>query len=98
MNNTTKLSIKVNVADRYYPLKVDIKDEAKIRNAAKLINDKVRQYQQKYTDKDIQDFLSMASLQFVTKIIEFEEKEDNSFITDTLSELNEQLSEYLHNQ
>ncbi len=36
-----KLSIRVNVADRYYPLKIDRKDEERIRKAAKLINDKV---------------------------------------------------------
>ena len=33
-----KLSIKVNVAERYYPLKIDRSDEEKIRRAARLIN------------------------------------------------------------
>ena len=32
-----KLSIRVNVADRYYPLKIDRKDEEKIRKAAKIL-------------------------------------------------------------
>ena len=39
-----KLSIKVNVADRYYPLKIVREDEEKIRKAAKLINEKVSFY------------------------------------------------------
>ena len=39
-----KLSIRVNVADRYYPLRIDRNDEERIRLAAKLINDKVLQY------------------------------------------------------
>jgi len=51
-----KLSIRVNVADRYYPLKVEREDEEKIRRAARLINEKVLQYKQRYTDKDVQDF------------------------------------------
>ena len=36
-----KLSIKVQIAERFYPLKIDRQDEEKIRKAAKLINDKV---------------------------------------------------------
>jgi len=64
-----KLSIKVNVADRYYPLKIDRRDEEKIRRAARMINEKVLQYKQRYTDKDVQDFLAMAALQFVIKVI-----------------------------
>jgi len=55
-----KLSIKVNVADRYYPLKVERENEEKIRKAARMINEKVMQYKQRYSDKDVQDFLAMA--------------------------------------
>jgi cell division protein ZapA (FtsZ GTPase activity inhibitor) len=47
-----KLSIKVQIAERFYPLKIKRQDEEKIRKAAKLINDKVLQYKQRYTDKD----------------------------------------------
>lgn len=90
-----KFSIRVNVAERYYPLKIDSKDEEKIRKAAKMINDKILQYKKKYTDKDVQDFLAMAALQFVTKIIEFENKSDISPVIDEVKELNEELEEYL---
>jgi len=90
-----KFSIKVNVADRYYPLKIDRSDEEKIRKAAKLINDKVLQYKQRYTDKDVQDFLAMAALQFVIKLIECEGKFDNVSVIDELSELDEWLGSYI---
>jgi cell division protein ZapA len=63
-----KLSIRVNVADRYYPLKVERENEEKIRKAARMINEKVLQYKQRYSDKDVQDFLAMASLQYVIKL------------------------------
>jgi cell division protein ZapA len=71
-----KLSIKVNLAERYYPLKIDRDDEEKIRRAARLINEKVLQYKQKYADKDTQDFLAMAALQFVIKVMETEDQMD----------------------
>ncbi len=90
-----KLSIKVNVADRFYPLKIDGTDEEKIRKAARLINEKVLQYKQRYTDKDTQDFLAMAALQFVTKMIELEQNQNNEGLEAILQELDSELSEYL---
>jgi len=71
-----RLSIRVNVADRYYPLKIERQDEEKIRRAARMINEKVLQYKQRYTDKYVQDFLAMAALQFVIKVIDNEENDD----------------------
>ncbi|MFZ2287223.1 MAG: cell division protein ZapA [Bacteroidales bacterium] len=82
-----KLSIRVNVADRYYPLKVESENEERIRKAARLINEKVLQYKQRYVDKDIQDFLAMAALQYVIRLIEVEEKEEDSSLEDGLKEL-----------
>lgn len=86
-----KLSIRVNIADRYYPLKIEKEDEEKIRKAAKLINDKVFQYKTKYADKDIQDFLAMAALQFVIRLIEMEEKQEGTSLLQKLQKLNDEL-------
>ena len=82
-----KLSIRVNIADRYYPLKVERENEEKIRKAARMINEKVLQYKQRYTDKDVQDFLAMASLQYVIKLNEEEEKLDLNNFPDAIKEL-----------
>ena len=90
-----KLSIKVNIADRYYPLKIDRGDEEKIRKAAKMINDKVLQYKQRYTDKDVQDFLAMAALQYVIKVIECETTIEVSPELDEIKDLNDELDEFL---
>jgi cell division protein ZapA len=82
-----KLSIRVNVADRYYPLKVERDNEEKIRKAARMINEKVLQYKQRYADKDVQDFLAMAALQYVIKLTEEEEKLENDYVPDAIKEL-----------
>ena len=92
-----KLSIRVNIADRYYPLKIEKEDEEKIRKAAKLINDKVFQYKTKYADKDIQDFLAMAALQFVIRLIEMEEKQEGTSLLQKLQKLNDELEEIVAN-
>ena len=90
-----KLSIRVNVADRYYPLKVERENEEKIRKAARMINEKVLQYKQRYTDKDVQDFLAMAALQYVIKLTEEEERIENDYIPDTLKELIQKIDSVL---
>lgn len=93
MNN--KLSIRVNIADRYYPLKINVEEEERIRKAAKLINERVLQYKQKYADKDVLDFIAMTALQLVTRLVELEEKQDVLPILENLKELNEELEEYI---
>jgi len=93
-----KLSIKVNVADRYYPLKIVREDEEKIRKAAKLINEKVLQYKQRYLDKDVQDFMAMAALQFVTRLMECEGQYNMSPLVESIREINEELNEYLNRE
>ncbi len=90
-----KLSIRVNVADRYYPLKVEREDEEKIRRAARMINEKVLQYKQRYTDKDVQDFLAMAALQYVIRLIEEEEKLSSDYLPDAIKELTQKIESVL---
>ncbi len=92
-----KLSIKINVADRYYPLKIAAVDEERIRSAAKRINEKIMQYHQRYANRDIQDALSMAALQYVMKLMEYEEATDMSPIIEDIKQLDKQLEDYLRN-
>ncbi len=90
-----KLSIRINIAERFYPLKIERKEEEKIRKAAKLINDTIYQYKSKYGDKDIQDFLSMVALQYATKAVDSENKGDDSQIIQDIKDLTHDLDEYL---
>ena len=90
-----KLSIRVNIADRYYPLKIDVEDEEKIRSAAKMINEKILQYKQRYSDKDVQDFLAMAALQFVIKMVENDESNKLQPMVDEIKNLIVSLDDYL---
>lgn len=87
-----KLSIRVNVADRYYPLKVEGENEERIRKAARLINEKVLQYKQRYVDKDTQDFLAMAALQYVIRLMEIEEREEDRSVEEGLRELTDMIN------
>ncbi|HEX7585834.1 MAG TPA: cell division protein ZapA [Prolixibacteraceae bacterium] len=92
---TEKLSINIKIDGRSYPLKVDKENEEKFRKAAKIINDIVLQYRQKYQTSDSQDVLAMTAFQFVLKTIELEEKVDRSPLFDELKKIDEELGDYL---
>ena len=92
---TEKLSINIKIDGRNYPLKVERENEEKFRKAAKIINDIVLQYRQKYVNSDSQDFIAMAAFQFVVKNIDLEEKVNQSPLFDELKKLDEELGDYL---
>jgi cell division protein ZapA (FtsZ GTPase activity inhibitor) len=89
------LSIKVQIAERFYPLKIKRQEEEKIRKAARLINDKVLQYKQRYTDKDTQDFMAMAALQYVISLIDCEQQQNVVSLDEELASINSELDELL---
>jgi len=93
-----KLSININIADRLYPLRIERDEEEGIRRAAKIINDKVAQYKQKYVSKDVQDCLAMATLQFVMQKFDTEKRVDISPLVEELEVMNDYLAEFLEKQ
>jgi len=91
-----KQTINVKIAERFYPLRIDKEeDEERIRKAGRLIDDKLFQYKQRYSDKDIQDFLAIAALQFAVKTIELETKAGSTGQEDRLRQMDEQLGAFL---
>ena len=89
-------TINVKIAERFYPLKIDKEeDEERIRKAGRLINDKLFQYKQSYSDKDVQDFLAIAALQFAVRIIDLEAKAESTEQVDRLKQIGEQLDAFL---
>jgi len=90
-----KLSIRINICDRYYPLVIERKDEEKIRKASKLIGERLLQYRQKYVDKDNQDYLAMTVLQFATQYLDSEAKLETMPIIESLKQLNDSLDQYI---
>jgi len=90
-----KLSIRISIADRYYPLKIVAADEERIRAASRRINEKIDQYRQRYPGRDVQDALSMATLQFVIRLIESENNENIEPLVKELDSVSAQLEAYI---
>ena len=63
----SKLSLKITLAGRTYPLTVNEGEDEKILKAAEDINRAIKLLQENYAVKDMQDLLAMTALQLATK-------------------------------
>ncbi len=93
------ISIKINIADRVYPLKVNTEEEEIIRRAAKLINDRIKDYQENYAVKDKQDLLSMCVLHYATTSLKAEKQVmiEDTEVTEKVYQLDQLLSDFFSN-
>ncbi|CAH0336510.1 cell division protein ZapA [Flavobacterium sp. SOK18b] len=62
-----KLKIKISIADRIYPLTVDLSQEEGLRSASKKIDIMIKQFEENYAVRDKQDVLAMCALQFASQ-------------------------------
>jgi len=69
-----ELSIKIRIYDRQYPMKVNPKEEAIVREAAETINDMLQAYRENYSQIDIQDLLGMVALDTVVAKLQLQRK------------------------
>jgi len=92
-----EFSINVTIADRRYPMRINRSEEEKIRKAAKIINERILQYQQRYSGKDNQDCLAMSALQFVIQIMDLMDQSNSDQSMKQIEEINKQLVTYLDN-
>ncbi|WP_033565209.1 cell division protein ZapA [Sphingobacterium sp. SYP-B4668] len=90
------ISIKINIADRVYPLKVDASEEEIIRHAAKMVNEKIKELQDNYAVRDKQDLLSMCILQYATGMLKAEKNAQSheEGVEQSVHELDRLLSDF----
>ncbi|TSJ45681.1 cell division protein ZapA [Fluviicola chungangensis] len=63
----SKVSLKVVVAGRTYPLTVQETEVEKVQHAADDINKAIKQLQDNFAVRDMQDLLAMTALQLSTR-------------------------------
>lgn len=90
-----KLSLKVVVAGRTYPLSVEENEVEKVKKAASDINKAVKLLQDNYAVKDMQDLLAMTALQLGVKegkkAVDNGPSEEFKGVEDALNALSEEL-------
>ncbi len=63
----SKTSIKVVLAGRNYPLSINESEEEVVHKAVNGINSSIKQLQENYAVKDMQDLLAMTALKLATR-------------------------------
>ncbi len=91
------LSIRLKIGTREYPMSVTMEDEAKIRLAGKLINEKLKKYKEEYGLDDSQDLLAMVAFDCMVESLESNEvnAEDSAKIKESLTQINTLLTDSL---
>ena len=93
-----KLKIKISIADRVYPLTVELSQEEGLRSASKKIDVMIKQFEENYAVRDKQDVLAMCALQFASQV---EQKQIDNAIDgvetiERLNKINSILDQYLN--
>jgi cell division protein ZapA len=95
-----EFSITVTIADRTYRLTIERKEEEVVRQAVRLIDEKVKEYARNYAFKDKQDLLAMVTLQNTTALLHQQNSHasDNKDLGAKLSLIDKLLTDKLDKQ
>jgi cell division protein ZapA len=93
----SEFSISITVADRPYKLVVEKEQEELFRNAAKLIDKRIKEYSSSYAFKDKQDLLAMVALEYTVSFLQNEQttRESELLLNDKLTGIDNALNELL---
>ncbi|MEQ8906233.1 cell division protein ZapA [Ekhidna sp.] len=89
-----ELSIKIRIGNREYPMRVKAEDEERIRRAGKLLNEKIKNYQNQFGIDDTQDLVAMVAFDCLVEKLKREEVSEASddFALGEISKLNQLIS------
>lgn len=88
-----EISIKINICDRFYPLRINASEEEKVRKAAKTINERAQYYVDNYSVQDKQDALSMVALEFASELGEQSKDDELAKVQETLNQIDDLLDD-----
>ena len=91
------LKIKINIANRIYPMTINRDAEENIRKSVKKIEERLKFYEKNYAIKDRQDLLAMCLIEIAVKLesVNDSDTKDNNDIEIKLSSIKSALSEII---
>lgn len=92
-----KFLIHIEIAERSYGIWIKREEEQAVREAAKIIRNKMLQYRQKYAKSDvsIKDLLAMVALQLSIDNLQLKDKNDTVPFADKIQVLTDKIELYL---
>ena len=90
----SELSIKIRIADRDYPMRVNQEEEERLRAAGRMINERLKAFREQFGIDDKQDLLAMIALETLAdKLHTIQSKAENdTYLADKLTHLNDLLA------
>ena len=90
----SELSIKIRIADRDYPMRVNEEEEERLRAAGRLLNERMKAFREQFGTADKQDLLAMVALETLAdKLLTAQNKaESENTLADKLTHLNKLLA------
>ena len=91
------LNIKINIANRTYPMTINRSAEENIRKSVKKIEERLKFYEKNYAISDRQDLLAMCLIEIATKLESVNDRsiKDSIDIENKLSVIDSELSKVL---
>tara|TARA_B100001540_G_C15783759_1_gene632212 strand:+ start:140 stop:421 length:282 start_codon:yes stop_codon:yes gene_type:complete len=91
------LSIKINIANRTYPMTINRNAEENIRKSVKKIEERLKFYEKNYAIKDRQDLLAMCLIEVAAKLESLNNSadKDNKDVELTLANIESDLSKVI---
>ena len=83
------LPIKIRIADRDYPMRVNVQDEERLRAAGRQLGEKLREFREQYGIQDKQDLLAMVALTTMADQLKVSKEKDgtDAVLTERLARL-----------
>jgi cell division protein ZapA len=89
------IPVNIVIGDRTYRVRIESRDEEKVRRLIKQINDQILDFKTRFAGKDMQDYIAMVLLWFVTEHQNGESAPDSAEITSQLKDLESLLDNQL---
>jgi cell division protein ZapA len=89
------IPVNVLIGDRTYRIKIEAENEEMVRKISKKVNEQLNSFKSMYAGKDMQDYIAMSLLWFVSESYEKSEKLYNEAFTDMLNKIEHDLDKYL---
>ena len=90
----SELSIKIRIAERDYPMRVEVADEERLRLAGRQLSENLREFREQYGIQDKQDLLAMVALATTADQLRVSKEKDgtDAALTERLARLDGLLS------
>ena len=88
------LSNKIRIAERDYPMRVEVADEERLRLAGRQLSERLREFREQYGIQDKQDLLAMVALATMADSLKVSKEKDgtDAALTERLARLDELLT------